>query len=569
MKADLGQLDYLRAVAARLCAAPHGQRGGVVAEATELLCCSSQQLYRQLREVGYASGRKTRADRGRTSVTEDVAVKTAALVQQATRANGKRAMPITVAVGIMRNNGLGTASTATISRAMRRYGCHPAMLAQGKPSVRMRSLHPNHTWQVDPSLCVLFYLRTGGMAVMDEAKFYKNKPGNVKKIEKERVWRYVITDHYSGTIYVKYVLSPGETAQSLVDVFLEAISERGHHDPMHGVPQQLLMDCGSANTSHLFLNLLDRLGVEHLTHLPGNPRAKGSVECANNIVETQFEGRLAFMNVQSLEQLQAEADRWRLHFNAYEKHSRTGRTRNDVWMTITEEQLRLAPALALCRELITTKPKDVKIRHDMTIRHAVKGFGSNDYDVRFLPGLVPQMKVEVVVNPYRAPAVDVRLVTPEGVETVYTVEPVKKDKAGFPVAAPVIGQAYQAQPDTMADQRMKEIVGITGGEDRKTIHAPEGIDIMADVKTAPTYIGKRGRDLGLDAARREVAPLTVTEAAMQLKRRLGDAWTGEAYAWLTQRYPNGVPTTEMDGIAARLEKAEAMPAPLKVVGGDR
>lgn len=569
MKADLGELDYLREVVRRLEAAPHGTRGAVVAEAADLLCCSKQQLYRRLHDVGYTSGRKTRADRGRTCVTEDIAVKTAALVKQATRANGKRTMPLTVACDIMRENGMNTASTATMSRAMRRFGCHPSMIAQGTPSVQLKSLHPNHTWQVDPSLCVLFYLRTGGMAVMDEAKFYKNKPGNVKKIEKERVWRYVITDHYSGTIYVRYVLSPGETAESLVDVFLDATQKRGQDDPMHGVPTQLLMDCGSANTSHLFLNLLDRLSVKSLTHIPGNPRAKGSVECANNIVETQFEGRLAFMRIQSLEQLQAEADKWRRHFNAYAKHTRTGRPRNDVWLTITEDQLRLAPPLELCRELVTTKPESKKVRHDMTIRHAVKGFGRNDYDVRYLPDLVPQMKVEVVVNPYRAPAVDVRLVTAQGVETVFTVEPIKKDEAGFPVHAPTIGQEFKAQPETMADKRAKQIDQITGGTDRKDIHAPEGIDVMADIKAAPTYITRRGRDLGLDASRREVAPLATTQAAMQLKRQLGKAWTSEAYAWLVQRYPEGVPTTEMEGIANRWKQAGTTPTPLKVVGGDR
>lgn len=583
---DLGELDYLRTVRQRLETAPHGQRGAVVAEAAKLLSCSRQKVYARLREVGYTSGRKTRSDRGRISVPEEVAVKTAALVKQATRANGKRTMPMCLALEIMRNNGEGAfnpetgevtlpKSTNTLSRAMRRYGCHPAQLAQGKPSVRMRSLHPNHTWQVDPSLCVLFYLRTGGLAVMDEARFYKNKPGNVKRIANERVWRYVITDHYSGSIYVRYVLSPGETAEALVDVFLWAICDRGQDDPLHGVPLQLMMDCGSANTSHLFLNLLDRLGVRHLTHLPGNPRAKGSVECANNIVETQFESRLAFLKVNTLEELQAQADNWRKHFNAYSKHSRTGRTRNEVWLTITEEQLRLAPSMELCRELVTTKPEERKVTPDMTISHAVKGFGRNDYDVRYLPGLVPQMKVSVVVNPYRAPAVDVLLVSPEGVESVFTVEPIKKNQVGFPVQAPVLGQEYKAQPDTKADKRTKEIAAMTGDESmgrkgRKEVHAPEGINVMADVREAPTYITKRGRDLGLDAAKRELAHMNVTEAAMALKTRLGSAWTTEDYAWLEQRYGgSGVPADELDSIADRLTKADAKPTQLKVVGGSK
>jgi transposase InsO family protein len=579
MNPQLAELDYLRDVAARLADAPHGQRGAVVAEATELLRCSRQQLYRRLRDVGWASGRKARADRGRLSIPEEVAVQAAALVRQAVRANGKRTLTISDSLDILRKNGHGVVNPATgevvlpkspttLARAMRRFGCHPGQLAQGKPCVHLRSLHPNHTWQVDPSLCVLFYLRTGGLAVMDESTFYKNKPANLARIANERVWRYVIVDHYSGAIFVKYVLSPGETAQGLVDVFLEAISKRSADDPLHGVPAQLLMDCGSANTSHLFLNLLDRLGVQHLTHLPGNPRAKGAVEVANNIVERRFEGRLAFMRVASLEQLQAEADRWRKHFNAYERHSRTGRTRNDLWLTITEAQLRLAPPLDLCRELVTTKPKEATVRADMTISHAIRGYGRADYDLRYVPGLVPQSKVQVVVNPYRAPAVDVIVSDPVAGDAVWTVEPVAKTDAGFWESAPVIGQEYQALPDTQADTRTKEIEALTGGADRKNLRAPDGLDVMADLKAAPTYIPRRGRDLGLDAARREVAPLSHIEAARALKAALGAAWTAERYAWLVQRYPDGVPADEIDAIAARLAAPEPRAgAVLRAVGG--
>ncbi|MGE4296963.1 MAG: hypothetical protein AB7E47_02945 [Desulfovibrionaceae bacterium] len=578
MKADLGQLDYLRAVRARLEGASHGGKSDIVAEAASFLGCSQQQLYRRLREVGYASGRKPRADRGRICVPEAVAVKAAAMVKQATRANGKRTMPLSLALDVLRANGEGMVdpktgevtlpeSVSTLSRAMRRYGCHPEQLRAGRPSVAMRSLHPNHVWQVDPSLCVLFYLPQGQLAVMDEAKFYKNKPANVRKIEKERVWRYTLTDHYSGTIYVKYVQAAGESAQSLVDVFLAAIGRRGLNDPMHGVPFNMLMDPGSANTSHLFLNLLDRLQVRHMPHMPGNPRAKGSVEVANNIVETQFEGRLAFRRVQSLEELQAEADRWRMHFNAYAVHSRTRCSRNEAWLSITEEQLRLAPSLDLCRELVTTKPVDAKVRDNMTIGHSVKGYGANEYDVRYVPGLVPKAKVQVVVNPYRAPAVDVIVVDPAEGEKIWTVEPIQKNDAGFWETAPVIGQEFKAQPETVADRRIKEIEALTGGTDRKEVHAPEGIDVMADIREAPTYMPRRGRDLGLDASRREIAPLTHVEAAKSLKALLGDAWTAERYGWLVQRYPQGVPQDELDAIAGRLQAKQVHAVPLRAVGG--
>lgn len=569
--ADLGVIDTLRDLAARLDTAGHGERKPLVSQTARLLNCSEQTIYRRLKsEIGWTSGRKRRADAGRLTVSQDTALAVAHLMHKATRANGKRIMHMTDAKEIMTASGFADAavSTTTISRAMRRYGCHPDMLAQGKAHVHMRSLHPNHVWQVDPSMCVLFYLPKGGLSVMEESKFYKNKLHNFRKHEQERVWRYVITDHYSGTIYVRYVQAPGESAQGLVDVFLDAISDRGLRDPMHGVPHMLIMDKGSANTAHLFTNLLERLSVEWDTHQAGNPRAKGSVECGNNIVETKFESRLTFLRVQSVEELQAAANLWCQHFNARAIHTRTGKSRNEVWLTITEAQLRLAPALELCRELVTTRPAPAKVTDSLTITHAIKGYGKNEYDLRMLP-VVPSMRVQVVVNPYRAPAVDVVVPDPSlEQDPVWTVEPVKKDEAGFWADGPVFGQEYQAQPDTIADRYVKAI-DEAAGPDAKHPRAPERVDVMADIRPAPEYLPKRGRDLGLDASRRELAPVTAVEAAMQLKQRLGDKWTGEAYAWLMQRYADGVPADELEAIAARLDNDTKAPAALKLVANGR
>lgn len=572
MNATAAESTYLLELRERLEAAPHGGKTSIVAEAAKFLACSGQEVYRRLRaKAGFDSGRKPRKDRGQCSVPEDVAVKAAALVRGATRRNKKKTLPITTALDILNENGQGAdVSPATLSRAMRKYRCHPTMLAKGKPGTHMRSEHPNHVWQVDASICVLFYLPVGGLKVMPESEFYKNKPQNLARVEKQRVWRYVVTDHYSGAFYVHYLVAGGESAEGLVEVFLAAVSKRGKEDPMHGVPEILMMDSGSANMSGLFLNLLDRLGVRHLTHLPGNPRAKGQVEQAQNLVETQFEGRLAFHCVTGLEQLQVAADRWRVHYNAYQRHSRHGKSRNDMWLTIAEDQLRIAPSMELLRELVTAKPEERVVRHDMTVTHSVKGFGRRTYALHMLPGVVPGMKVRVVVNPYQAPTVDVLLRDERGEDVAWPVAPVETDEAGFRADAPVFGQEYKAPPDTAADKRVKEIAAAVGdtGKERQTGQAPYGLDVFADVHEAPAYLPRRGRDLGLDASRREIPPLSHVEAAKALKAALGQDWNPEHYAWLVQRYPDGVPAEEIDDIAARLA-APATPAGavLKVVAG--
>jgi transposase InsO family protein len=576
----LGELDTLRDLAARLAEAPHGKRGELVDEVAGLLCCSRQQVYRKMADqLGWSGGRKRRKDAGKIMTDEELAVKAAHLRHVATRAHGKRTLPLSDIREMLAESGEGWTnpetgevimpSVTTLSRAMRAYGCHPDML-DAKPHTHMKSLHPNWCWQVDPSLCVLFYLPKTGMQCMEKEKFYKNKISNFAKIENERVWRYVITDHYSGTIYVRYVQAPGESAQGLVDVFVDAISERGLNDPMHGVPHMLYMDKGSANTAHLFINLLNRLGVKWDVHKAGNPRAKGSVEVANNIVETKFEGRLKFENVRSLEELQELAARWRLHFNARAPHGRTGKARNDIWMTIREDQLIKAPARELCRELVTTKPTDATVQDDLSITHSIKGFGRNTYDLKWVNGVLPGIKVKVVVNPYRAPAVDVLMHEPlTGEETVWTVEPVEKDEAGFWKDAAVIGQEYKALPETKAETMLKRIEE-AAGPDPKAPRAPERVDVMADIKPAPEYMPRRGRGLDLDASRREIAPLTVAEAVGRLKSELGQAPEG-AYAWLKQRYPRRVPVADMDKIIERFTNTEpkTTTALLRVVGGEQ
>lgn len=581
MKADLGELDLLRDLATRLGAAPHGGRTALVDKAAQTLCVSRQEVYRRLKDVGFDSGRKRRADRGSSIVTKEVAMQAAALVQGARRKTGKRTMPLTETLEILRENGRGSVdaetgevrlpeSTATLSRAMRRHGCHPAMLQQGKPHTHMQSLHPNHVWQVDASMCVIFYLPKQGLQIMPEGVFYKNKPLNIERVSQERVWRYVVTDHYSGTLYVRYVQTAGETSENLAETFLQAIQKREQNDPMHGVPNNLMMDLGSANTSHLFLNLLKNLGVTPLVHKPGNSRAKGQVEQAQQLVETQFEGRLSFMRIETVEQLQAAADRWRCHYNAWAVHSRTKQTRNAIWLTIAEDQLRIAPSMELCRELVTTRPVDATVRADMSITHSVKGYGRQTYDLRYLDGLVPGMKVSVVVNPYKAPAVDVAVKDERGDETIWTIEPVQMTEAGFRADAAIWGQEHKALPETVADKRTKEIeaAGVVAG--RKTGVAPYGLDIEADINAAPApaYIPRRGRDLGLDASRREIPPLSHVEAAKLLKARLGQEWNADHYAWIVQRYPDGVPADQIEEIATRLAAPETPAgAVLKLVAG--
>ncbi|MCG8991474.1 DDE-type integrase/transposase/recombinase [Laribacter hongkongensis] len=590
MHAELGELDYLRKLAGKLATAAHGGKGELVDAAAQFLRISKAEVYRRLEEkVGYKSGRKPRVDRGKTSVPEEIARKAAGMVHVAMRANGKKTLAIKDALEILQADGHCTVDTetgeitsidvsaTTLARAMRLYNCHPEQLRAPRASVSMQSLHPNHVWQIDASVCVLFYLPKGGLQVMEEKEFYKNKPQNIKRIENDRVIRYVVTDHFSGDFYLEYVTG-AEDAANLTQCFLNSIQKRGADDPMHGVPLILMMDKGSANLSGLFLNLLDRLKVQHIEHLPGNPRAKGQVEKTQDIVECKFESRLSFQRVNNLDELNQLANRWRLYFNANARHSRHGMTRNAMWLHIREEQLRLAPPLELCRELVTTRPVEVTVRSNLSVSYSIKGYGQNDYDVRYIPGVMPKQKLQVVVNPYRAPSIDVLLQDEQGQEIAYTLEPMQKTLAGFNVDDPVFGQSYRQPADSAVDQARKDIRKEAYNAEtelevdaKRKAKAPayEGqLNAFADVDRGevPQYIPRRGRDLGLEARNRELQPLNHVDAAKHFKGRLGDAWKPEFFQWLQQRYPDGVPQDQLDAIETEMVgPAKEFKQPLRVV----
>ncbi|MFU8924922.1 transposase [Acinetobacter puyangensis] len=575
---NLAKQDYLRDVAAKLTAAKFGEGAGIKQKAMADLNISYPQLYRELEKVGYKTGRKQRSDKGKSIVPVEVAEQIGGMVHIGTRANGKKTLPVTTATDIAFDNGLlpRKVSAATIARVMKQNMCHPKQLATPTAHHQQKSLHPNHVWQVDASVCVLFYLPRGGMQVMDEKKFYKNKPANIKKIENDRVIRYVITDHFSGSIYVEYVYG-SESSENLIQIFLNCIQKRSAQEPLHGVPYILYADKGSANTAGLFTNLLDRLDVTFIPHATGNSQAKGSVENAQNIVETQYEGRLRFMQIDNIEQLNATATNWRMMWNETKIHSRTKRTRNAVWQTITPAQLRIAPPLELCQELLGTTPVERTVTGNLTIAYAIKGYGSHDYDVRHIDGVYPKAKLKVVVNPYRAPAIDVLTINQHGEEIAITCEPMQTDWVGFNETATIIGETPAAMPQSPIDAKRKSILKKAYNADTleqvdkaiaKKKVAYEGLDVMADVKAVevPTYIQRAGEQLTTPNQRRQAAPVSIFEAAKEIRGLVGELWIPEHYKSLQHQYPDGlVPADHIREIADEIKTASARPT-LKVVG---
>jgi len=587
--------------------APWGQRDVVIEQAVAVLRKSKATLYRRFKQlVAIHTPRKRRADAGKTALTHDEALNIATLLKEHLRMNGQKHMvSMTDALNELRANGLIRAeridketgevfllSNSTIFRALRRYNLHPKQLSQPAPVMQLRSKHPNYVWQIDASRCVLYYLpRPGakeesGLHIMEREKFNKNKPDNLIRAIRAGLWRYVITDHASGWIYVQYVLD-GETAANLIDVFIGAMQQRAGQ-AMHGVPEVVMLDLGGANTSAAFTNVCQALGVRWWFNAKGNPRGKGQVEKSQDIVERKFESRLKTLpkhEVSTLAQINALAAQWMRTFSATAVHSRHGLTRDAAWLKILPEQLVRMPDAELLRLLAVSPAEKRKVNANMTVK-----FEGREWSVQHLPGVQNGETLFICRNAFDAHSVHAVGHDENGIQTFYVLPERLYNEWGQPVDAPMIGESYKRHADTPVQTNLKAIERRAMDADTDTEAAQKRkeaarfmggrYDPFATARQQesrlPTPLPRRGQAHGLDA----IQPLPVVEAPLphiQAAKRLRGQfpeWGASHYQHMQSLYPGGVPESALDeaaaAIAAAMQPAHfpaATPAPrLRAVG---
>jgi hypothetical protein len=572
--------------------AGHGQRTALCQAAAQELGLSQATIYRKLEEVTVAAtSRKRRADAGQSALTRDEALTISTALMETARRNEKRLYSVGDAVDALRISGMIRAeytdrktgeirplSISAINRALHAYKLHPDQLLAPAPVTELQSLHPNHVWQIDASLCVLYYLKPSakpeenGLRVMDSAEFYKNKPKNLARIAADRVWSYEITDHASGWIYLEYVMG-AESGENLCSVLINAMQERGGADILHGRPSILMMDPGSANTSAMARNLCRSLGIETIVHAPGAARVTGQVENARNIIERKFEAGLKFKPVKDLDELNQLAAIWRGYYNAKAKHSRHGKTRSAVWMSIREHQLIKVPGVDECRRLAVAEPELRKVNSKLRV-----SFQGREYDVSMVPGVMVHDRLLVTRNPWRNDAAQVVATDAEGREVFYVVPAIERNELGFDVAAATIGEKFIRKADTPAQVARKEADRLAMGADtqeqadaaRKAQAIPFGgkLQPFKEMTEAdlPTFLPRRGTQHDLVLPTIELPPLSVFAAAKRLQAEF-PAWGADHYAWLSQHYPSGVQEDALPDVLAALRAAFTQRPKLTLAGG--
>lgn len=571
--ATLHTQDSLRDLARALDVAAFKTRGQMVKDYATLHGVSVQTVYRRLKNIGWESERKTRSDKGTTSQDLEALTDLSATLRLGVRKNGKVTMETPNAVSMLSQNGRTfNVSNSRINTLLRERGMNTKLQKQDRPFQAQRSLHPNHVHMVDPSLCLIYYLKDGSQHMITEDKFYKNKPDNIEKIDKLKVWRYVLVDHYSGSVTVRYYQSAGETQGNLYDFLLYSWS-RTTGSVFHGVPKILVWDKGSANTSNSIKNALRALKVEPIEHAPGNARAKGSVERANNEVEKLFESRLRYEPVNSVEKLNEAADAWCRAYNTntipkYDSRlTRIGMrqpvARYNLWQVIREEQLRILPDVEVCRYLLSADKVKRKVKADLTVtfKHPCAK-RTMQYDLSSIKHVYPRCVVDVSPLVYGNNPIIVYCEDYKGDEHTFVIEPVDIDEfSGFRNDAAIIGEEYKQQPDTMIEKQGKladqaAFPDNTEEEIKKLKDknaAPFNGEINAhshlkDVQI-PAYMNRPGSELDVpNVMRNEVKPLTTTEVCKELIAEFGNIEGFSYYDYISKHYPDGVSVEQLNEI---------------------
>ncbi|HEY8037972.1 MAG TPA: hypothetical protein VIF37_20555 [Methylobacter sp.] len=592
-KPNAEMMELLLILRRQLETAAHGQGGPLIDAFAELYGRSKQTVWRWLGTfAGYQTGRKKRTDAGTTKLPEPSLVFIAASKNLSVRANGKATKPTGVAMNIADANGLEiNVGASQINRILRSRRMDTKSQANARNHTQLRSLYPNHVHQIDPSLCLIYYVGKRQM-MMTEAEFNKNKPAAIEKV-KLKVWRYVRYDHASGSLDVRYFEAAGENQRSLFEFLLWTWGEQLQRVSF-GIPELLLWDKGSANTSAGIKRLLDALGVRHETHATHHAWVKGGVENGNRIVEMHFESRLRDQPVNCIEELNTSAELWVRDYNANAiKHvdSRVQRdsgeklVRDELWQMIlrTPDALIKLPERKVCSWFLTGTETTRTVRNGLiTYVHPELG-GSRTYDLSQWAEFYSQ-KDKVKVSPLLLADGEIRVEIEQlGKEPlVVQIGPVKDfDAFGRMMSGTVIGDEYKSAKHTVAEQAAKDIakaaygdVNLAEAEEmlRKNVRPFQQFNDGKGV-VAHSHLGQGELPQRLLPAAKELDTPDIaaamdtklefernsfTKTAILLQRALGDDWNATMLADLRERFPNGATDPELEQVLADLRAGRSV-----------
>ena len=148
-----------------------GERSAYLKQQAAELGMSLATLYRKLEAVAVKPERKRRSDAGNTTLSLADAQRLSTHMMEGYRANDKSIQALKLSLEQLRAESPLFASAidpetgetrqlsdSACARALRAYALHPEQLRATAPVQALASDHPNDVWQIDPSICTLFYV---------------------------------------------------------------------------------------------------------------------------------------------------------------------------------------------------------------------------------------------------------------------------------------------------------------------------------------------------------------------------------------------------------------------------
>ena len=409
--------------------------------------CSRNTVLRAARKFGWKSGRETRSDKGKLKANlADEQITALIKIRMGTRDKKYKVprIPLWRVLQIAESEGILSPGQLSVNQLRRLFADmdlsnRDLRMGKDKPDpIRMRTEYPNHCWEVDTALRAQIRLRDDGRLMYVESEDYRNKEG--PGAGKPKVALYMIVDHFSGAFFVKYYNE--ENVLNMADFIYEAFSPKPdmNLEPMRGIPRILFGDKGSVCRAGPIQNMLKRLGIRWIDHMPGKSRAKGAVEVTIGWWQRCFETGLKLQPAKTLDELNEWIVPLRQYLNSSKIHSRHKMTRALAWNLIPEDRLILPPDYELYRELVVASPTKRKVYPGRIIKfegaqYHIGGQHPTNEHIELVG-----TEVEVIKSPYKwneqNRVIEIR--TADGV--IYELQPVKRDIHSFPVGGSKIGK---------------------------------------------------------------------------------------------------------------------------------
>jgi len=540
-------------IARRLTFASRGDKDRIAHEYMGMCGWSRGTVYRIARQFGFRGFSQERADKGKRKISLDVVHLMGAIMHKSRRKTEKEILCTHDALRHLEDNGVispGQISVSTANRYLRENKINRKSRDCPTPHIKLKSLGPNYCHLLDSSVCVQYDFKDRGtkwkMVDRDmKMLYYKNKPQYFKLIKKILL-RYVMTDHTSGTIYLRYYYVRGEDTHTLVDFVWNAWAAKPDPGlfPFQGVPEILLTDAGSANISAAFRGLVKNLKVNLIVHAPGNARVKGSVENAHAFVERYFESELSMEKALDIEDLNARAYDRTLRMNAEEPHKRTGLPRFSCWMMIEQKNLRFLPDREIFQKLVTAKEFQAVVNGAKQMKidgvvFEVHGPVRRGMRMKIIPDFF---------NPSQFKVADEE-------EKDYPVSKVYQDRYGFDQTAATIGKEYKSHP---YDQTQQFIARVESGKIDTSHIKPQSQRHKVE---QVAYMPRPGVP-ALGAVDAQIPVFSAYEARNMVREKLGLARLTAVQAQLLDRYlSEGMSEERIEAAADAMRKHMGIQAP--------